>query len=316
MPLKRLNRRSKKQKKAVIKDNKFVKYILIFLILLLSFVVIKFFLRTKIWNGENKVVIAIEANDEGDVLVSSINPVAKEIVNIIIPQNTEVEVAGNLGKWKIGKVWDLGKKEDRNGELLASTITSYFSIPVTAWGSSEASNMVAGEVLNSLVSIYKNYDTNLSIGDKIAITLFSLSLDNVQRTTINLKSTPILKAVSLEDGTEGYRLTTLSAPKIYSYFVDYEMTRSPTRVYILNKTDYSENAESVAKVIQVLGGGVASINKLESGEDSEFICKVGPAGDKKANIISAVFGCEPLVGSIAENYDLEIVLGNKFSRFY
>lgn len=316
MSLKLFNRRSKKQEKAVIKDNKFVKYILLFLILLLSIILIKFFLRTKIWNGENKVVIAIEATDEGDILVSSINPVAKEIVNIIIPQNTEVEVAGNLGKWKIGKVWDLGKKENRNGELLASTITSYFSIPVTSWGSSEALSMVQGEALSSLAGIYKNYDTNLSIGDRIAITLFSLSLDNVQRTTIDLKKTPILKAVSLEDGTEGYKLTTLPAPKIYSYFVDYEMTQSPTRVYIINKTDNSENAESVAKVIQVLGGGVASINNLESGDDSEFICKVGPAGDKKANIISAVFGCEPLEGSIAENYDLEIVLGNKYPRYY
>lgn len=104
------------RKKATNTKNSLVRFMIFAVVIgvvLLCLGLVKYIFRTHYWRGDNRLVLVIhEAND--DVIVSSIDPVAKEIVNIRIPGSTEIEVADNLGKWRVGKLWKLGFQEDRS----------------------------------------------------------------------------------------------------------------------------------------------------------------------------------------------------------
>lgn len=293
-------------------SRKFKFFLIFFIIILVSFGIIKFSLRTRYFKSDNRLTLVFQEVD-GTVVVSSIDPVALEIVNISIPGNTEVEVAGGLGKWKLRNVWQLGLQE-KKPQLLASTLTSYLSFPVASWSTEHGRGLVDGGMLDLLKGLFLTYRTNLSFGDKVRIVILSRSIDDVKKIDIDLTDYSVVKKSTLNDGTEGYVITGLDSPKVHSYFGNYYLYEKPTRIMIKDNTQVDNYAKQIGHVLEVMGGKIASV--VEGKSDERFLCKVGPNDDKRAQTISALFDCELVESLHEQNFDVVIELGKDFAQYY
>ena len=103
------------------------------IILLLFLILISVFILTKsLWDTKSRFALVF-ANESGKVDLVVVDPHVKTITTISIPPSTQVEVAHQLGQWKLESIYRLGKQEDLDGQLLADTITKSLKLPVDAW---------------------------------------------------------------------------------------------------------------------------------------------------------------------------------------
>src|SRR3989344_9431467 len=92
-------------------------FIYLFLIILTFSLFLYFVTSRKYWDGEGRLTLAVQKLD-GDVNIVTFDPKTSEIFNIRIPGSTEVEVANQLGVWKLKSVWELSMQENLEGSLL------------------------------------------------------------------------------------------------------------------------------------------------------------------------------------------------------
>src|SRR3989344_5653706 len=92
-------------------------YVYLFLIILGVSLFLYFVTSRKYWDGEGRLTLAVQKLD-GDVNIVTFDPKTSEIFNIRIPGSTEVEVANQLGVWKLKSVWELSMQENLEGSLL------------------------------------------------------------------------------------------------------------------------------------------------------------------------------------------------------
>lgn len=264
-------------------------------------------LRSGIWDKNEKLSIVV--NQESSVKIITLDPRVGEITNINIPGNTQVEVAHQLGTWRLKSVWQLGEDEGLEGRLLAKTVTKYFKFPVYAWSSEGVSRLVSGNPVNVLKSLFTPVSTNLTFGDRLRIATFSMGVFNTGRVDVDLVDTPHLKKTRLVDGEEGYVVVREPSQRILSVFADSTISKGGFRVFIKDQTSVPGLAEEVGKILEVLGAKVASIEKSE-GESVEHCLVLGE--EKTAERVARYFGCDVSESELGEDFDLEIVLGKSF----
>lgn len=269
------------------------------------------FFRAKIWRSEAKLILAVNRPDEA-VSVLVFDPKAKEITNIVIPKNTEVEVSRGLGKWKLKSIWALGQNEKIGGRLLSETIRKNFRTPVNAWADQKAEGLIRPNFFRLLISTLSPYKTNLSLADKIRLFTFSLTVKEFKRTEINLAETSFLTKSRLIDGEEGYLITNKYPQKLLVIFSDAIFSSGNFKVAIANASENGKIGENVAEIIEVMGAKVAMIVNQES-KDAD--CRVSGQDKKAVKSVSLVFGCEEAKDVLSDsNFDIEIELGEKFSK--
>jgi len=278
----------------------------------LLFLALLFFLalQTGLWSRDSKLTMVIN-QEEGDVLLAVFNPAVEEITTIVIPQNTQLRAARQLGTWKAGSLWQLGKNEKLEGKLLQETVTYYLKLPVIAWADSPAEGFANGGLIGLLKAAALPYETNLKIGDRIKLALFSFSVKNFKKEEINLAETNLLRKTRLIDGEEGFILVGDLPVSIQSLFSDLEISQKKMSLLISDATGKKGVAEQVGEVVEVLGAKVAAIKNEEKGE---FDCLVS-GGDRRAvGKLARVFSCEKTKEPPSGNFDLEIRIGEGFAR--
>src|SRR3989344_5998140 len=166
------------------KRRSFFKRVFLF-ILILFVLIIYLLLKPKNWENESKL-IAVYPNTNGDVVVVVLDTLQEEITKVVIPGNTEVDVARQYGRWRLKSIWELGKNEKVGGKLLTETLVKSFKIPVTTWVDEKGSGLFSGNLLG-LMSAFVSKDTNLNLGDRIRIALFSFKVRGFKKEEINLK---------------------------------------------------------------------------------------------------------------------------------
>jgi len=265
-------------------------------------------LFSKYYSSKEKLSMVI-ASPDGSVVVSVLDPKNDEITNIAIPKNTQVEAARQLGTWKIKSIWELGRNEKLGGVLLKDTIIKNFKFPVSVWVDEGGYGFASGDSLGIIKAMFFPYDTNLGMGDRLRIGVFSLSLTNLKRTEIDLTKTAYLKKVKLTDGEEGYVLSGKLPRDLLVVFSDPEISRLGLKVNIKDASGKLGVAQEVAEVIEVMGAKVAAVTK-EPKKQSD--CRIWGSGFF-AKDISRLLSCklekEPPRGS----FDLEIEIGEGFS---
>lgn len=283
-----------------------------FLALTLVFVAFLFFLafQTRFWDKDSKLTLVINKKD-GDVLVAVFNPVVDEVTNITIPKNTQLRVARQLGTWKAGSVWQLGENEGLEGKLLQETITYHLELPVVAWADSPAEGFASGELVALAKAVSLPYKTNLKIGDRLKLALFSFGVKNFKREEINLAETKLLKKTRLIDGGEGFVLVGDLPASILALFSDIKISQKGTSVLIKNATGKKSVAEQVGGIIEVLGAKVAAIKEEENGD---FDCLVLGKDQKAVEKLAQVFSCQKEKSLPSGSLDLEIRLGEGFAK--
>lgn len=263
----------------------------------------------KYWNGEDKLVVAIHG--ERNVHIAIFAPSQSEIVDIVIPENTQVDAAGQKGVFKIQKIWELGETSGLGGELLSRSISKHFKFPVYLWADKTALGFLDLSPTGLFKAIFYPYSTNLSFGDKLGLGLYSITVKNTKRESIDLSETSYLRKSQLLDGTSGFVVEGDPPPTLSSMFVSPEISQGIYRIMIRDATGRFGLAEEVSQVLEVLGGKVTSIVREKEGDGA---CEIKGKNKKFNEVVARILPCE--VSGEETNFDIELYLGKDFVRRY
>ncbi|KKS95030.1 MAG: hypothetical protein UV71_C0014G0016 [Microgenomates group bacterium GW2011_GWC1_43_13] len=300
-----------KRRKTVRLSGILLKVILPIILILGIFAFIK--LSTKYWDGENKFAFAFRL-ENGDVAVSVLDPKLTELTTLVIPGDTQVEVAGNYGELRIKNVWQLGVNEKLGGSLLSATITQNFLFPVVLWSDSDAGALTGSNSFGVFRFIFFPKSTNIAFGDRISAGIFSLKVGVSNKNLLDLGKNQFLVKQKLNDSQMGYVLAGNVSQRLTIYFADGNFESGTTsgsslRVAIGDATGVPGVADKVGAIIEVMGGKVVSINKKEAADTDCTVSGSNPMAVKK---VASIFSCK--VSTENGNFDLEIDLGQKFAK--
>lgn len=287
------------------------KYAALFLLVLTLGLVLT--LSSRFWDGRAKVALAIATN-EGDVIVSVFDPAGSRITNIIVPGSTQLNVAGGLGIFRAKSVWQLGENEGIGGNLLAETIVKNFNFPVASWGEENLRGLGEGGFAGAFKSVLAPGKTNLKIGDRIKMAIFSLSVKSPKRVSIDLKEGNYLRRTRLVDGAEGYLVSGAGFEKLLPLFSENGISQKNLRVELIDVTGGSgEIVNEVGITLEVMGLKVAAVSR-RGAEETDCTFRTQDEGLVKK--ISFIFSCEREKGEPEGNFDLEVSLGRGFAKRY
>lgn len=295
------------QKKHKEKPSLWTKFIFLILFIFCFFIFLK--LTTRYWSGDDKVAIAFK-NDGGDVGVSILDPRLDDFTTLIIPGDTQVEVAENYGTLRIKNVWQLGINEGKKGRLLSESISRNFRFPVSLWSDSDAMSLKEGNFFTILKFVMIPKSTNIPFGDRVFIGLFALQSGTANKSQIDLGKSQYLTKQKLSDGQIGYVLAGKISEHLQVYFSDNEIAESSARVSIVDGTGKFGIAQIVGEILEVMGGKVVSIDKNNNLSDID--CLVSGKDKKIVKKISTLFSCAKQEVNV--DTDLQITLGVKFAN--
>lgn len=282
-----------------------------FVVFLIFAVIFLFRFTTKFWSKDSTLSVVFPQKS-GDIEIASFNPSDNSISTLVVPGETQVRVARQLGTWRIKSVWKLGENEKVVGKLLAETVTREFNVPVYAWADSTFQGFTKSDPISIIKAASFIYKTNLGLGDKAKLAFFSFGIKNFKRSEINLKDTRFLTKNLLVDGEEGYRLTSDLPTSILAEFYDAILSKGNAKIKIIDDTGNSGVAESVGKISEVVGLKVASIQKEQS---SQTDCLISGSNKYAVKKLSLLFSCvEKDLGE--SNFDVIMKLGTDFSKRY
>lgn len=303
--------RNRKKKIRLIKPKWLKSLPAILALIFFSIIFFRLFFRSDNFANDTKTSLVIK-NGDSSISVIVFDPRIKEIHTLIIPGNTEIDIAGGYGKWKIKSIWQLGEQEGLDGDLLARSVTRGLKMPTFLWADSRAGGLVSPRFSTIIPALFSPYKSNLSLGDKLGMLILSLQVKNTKRVTINLQDTLYLDRAMLSDGEEAYVISASPAQYISAIFADPYLSGNVVRVAIKNASGEPGLAEEVSKIIEVLGAKVSSIEKAPNQEGR---CILIANDENLLKSLKKLFGCDASVGQIG-NFDLEITLGEKFADYY
>lgn len=296
-------RRQRLISKRLKKKSKFPNLLKILIpVLLIASVWIFLKLDTKYWNGSDKFDYVYRRGN-GDIVVTVLDPKLSESTTLIIPGDTQVDVAGNFGTLRLKNVWQLGLNEKLGGSLLAATVSKNFLMPVFLWSGADA---------GTIKFIFAPVNTNIPLGDRIAMTIFSLQVKSVNSTTVDLGKSQFLKKVNLSDGLPGYILSGPVSERITVNFSDNDFADQSLKVDVVDATGTAGSANTVGQIIEVMGGKVVSVDRKEASPNTD--CTVLGNNSKIVKKIATLFGCT--TSKEKSVFDLEIRLGVLFANRY
>ena len=183
------------KKKKIVKSPKKKKRVLIVFLILSALILFLLNRASSNWDGVSKLTIVSQDNE--NVTVTILDPVAQSASNIIIPTATQVEACCDLGTWRLGSLYDLGKKEGKGGIFLSRTLTFYFTFPVHVWSDYDLklfSNENKFRFFYKFVIIDKS---GLSLQDRLRLYFFLFKLKSNQIEDIDLRNGPALEEKEL-----------------------------------------------------------------------------------------------------------------------
>ncbi len=302
---KRVNRVEKKASKF-----KHLKFIIYAFLAVLLIIFLKKVSTKKYLKNTDKVNIAIQEKN-GDVSLVIFDLVNTELTRIIIPGNTEIESAHNFGNFRLKKIWQLSYNEGIGGKLLSQTLTKYFKFPNFIWADSDALNFISSNPIDCIKPIFIPFKTNLELGDKIVLSRFCMKVNNIDRTEIDLAKSSFIKKTKLIDGEEGYVLSGLPSPKLYSNLNYFAGSKEGIKIAIKDGTENPSAAIEIGEIAEIMGAKVASIIRTNKEDVS---CMVKSKDSKMLDIFSSLFGCIKSKEVPDENFNLEMIIGSRFSK--
>jgi len=303
MPARRRNRREKNKERQ--RRYPFVRYIL--LTALVVFLVVLFSFGGRVFKGDRKLVMVIPSNEA--ITISIFDPAINEITSVSVPATTEVDVSRNLGKWRIGSVWELGENEKLGGRLLAETVIKNFYAPATSWFSEKGLAYIEASPVNILSAIFSPGDTNLNFMDRVHLALFSLKVKEFKKTSLDLTETTFLAATKLRDGQEGYTVSKSIPQRLLVLFSDDFLVKGGGKAFITNSTGNPYFAKDLGKIIEVIGAKVVSVSNESEGD---YDCVVVSSDKNIVQTIVTAFDCKYVKGG--REGEIEIRIGEQFEK--
>jgi len=265
-------------------------------------------LSANTWNGTDKVSFVYNDAD-GDIGVIVLDPRLSEATTLIIPGDTQVEVARNYGTLRIKNVWQLGINEKVEGRLLAETVTQNFLFPVYLWDEKVPSFDQWG-LLNALRFIFLPGQTNISFGDRVYMGFFALKVSEMGRSVIDLGKSQFLQKEILNDGLPGYEISGPISQRLTVYFSDNKIGDENLKVNIVDATGAFGVSDKLGEILQIIGGKVVSVDKKTISENTD--CTVSGVNTEAVEKIAKLFSCKKQ--NTDTSFDLDIRVGEEFAK--
>ena len=287
-----------------IKVNKYRLNILVKIVVPVFIILVSLFIltiSTKFWSNNNKTSFVFQKQN-GDVGVTIFDPVLTELTTLVIPADTQVDVARNYGQLRIKNVWQLGINEKLRGSLLAQTVTRDFLFPTYLWSGLDLSNPWKFLVTSK--------NTNIPFGDRLKMVLFSVKVKGIDKNEIDLGKSQFLKKQILTDGETGYTINGTISGRLTVYFADNYVSNNNLKFAIIDSTSSYGIATNVGSILEVLGGKVVSVDRRSSNTDLD--CKIYGKDLVAIKSIKNIFGCTTT--SDKTDFDIVLELGGKFVK--
>lgn len=259
--------------------------------------------------------LALVVNGKGgEVIVQNFDFSQKEIVNVVIPGQTQLDVANQFGFYRAGNVWKLGLNEKKEGELLRLSVVKNFNLPIVAWADSGGEALGKGGLLGLIKAVILPYKSNLRFGDKLRLAVFSAGVREDKRVEVDLSKTALLREVRLTDGEMGYVVSGGGLPvSLGGIFSEAIGKSEPFRAMVKDNTGRLGVAEKAGGVLEVMGVKIASLTK---GPTTDADCVVSGKDKRLVEKISLIFTCQVEGKLTDDNFDLILELGSKFAKRY
>jgi len=234
--------------------------------------------------------------------ITILDPALNEETTLIIPGDTEVNVARSYGTLRIKNVWQLGVNEKLGGGLLVQTITQTFLFPTNLWSDTDM-----GDIWKFIFAAKK---TNIPFGDRLAAGMFALRVNGTDKTEIDMGTSQFLHKQTLTDGKPGYVTSGNVSGRLTVYFADNNLANKNIKFGLVDASGSFGVAAKVGQILEVLGGKVVAVDKKP--EDTTLDCEVSGSNPDVVKKVSALFSCKKASGK--SNFDLEMRLGTKFAK--
>jgi len=274
--------------------------------LVISMILIMFAVGIYLVFSETKPKYIVAVNSKSDIKIFTLDILRSESYEFIIPGDTSVQVARDLGVIKLKNVYKLSQNETGNGEILAETIRNNFYIPVYYWSDETLNDVINGSLLAKIKSLVGFDGSNLNLKERIHILWFASIIKPYQKNTINLSDTGVIAETILTDGSQGFRVVR-DMPNSLSAIFAFE-GESVDEVKLSDNSARSSQ-ESLSKIAQVLGARIAFIEEGQGLND--YYCRVTGTG-LRARELANTFSCSYFFKQAAKPFSIEIELGKKF----
>ncbi|MDP1743481.1 MAG: LytR C-terminal domain-containing protein [Candidatus Amesbacteria bacterium] len=216
------------------------------------------------------------------LILTSLDPVTDELINVFLPDNMEIESVAGRGTWLASKI------------SLAGTRT---------WITKSLEWHLA------IVNLY-HYD-DLSFWDKLRY--YYHKRTSVLK-SINLVDTGLVTLQKTTDGVELYQLTPHWYLKGQDWFASTEIIKQGLAVSLVNTTSISGLGARGARMLESMG---IRVRQLSSTSDNLKKCRiyVSPQTAKLSGFlqINKAFGCEEVLDEKQE-LDIKIELGQDIAK--
>jgi hypothetical protein len=264
-----------------------------------------------VWNGKSRLSLVV-AKPDGAASVIILDPTVHSRTIINIPANTQLEVANQLGVWKLSSVWKLGQQEGPGGSLLSDSVMKSFKFPLDAWVSPDGQALLSSNPLSVLKSIFVPRVSSLSFSDRLRLAWYSFNLKSTAN--LPLEKTGYIEKARLASGEDGYVIKKNMPIELEHLFFVKEIADEGARVNVKNATGNGEQTSEVSSIINILGAKVVSLQKEEPRDvDCQLLVK-SASRTQTPRFLSRIFRCDLLTNQDIGNFDLELVLGTKFAK--
>lgn len=260
------------------------------------------------WDQSKRLTVAI-VNEEKQTSILIFSPQTSGITQVLIPSNTQLQVARQLGSYPIGNVYKLGSQEKLGGKLMAESITKSLKLPSDQWSEKPLLNLTDLTISSALKAAFSPYASSLTIKDKIKLALFSLRVKPSRFNQVDLQNIGYLIPSTLKDGSEGF-VARLEPPLALStYFADPDLVSA--KIAIQDFTDSVSIADELGQIIEMLGGKVFAVyDKPTTQED----CTIVTTSAHKADLIASLLDCQINEQSSENGFDIQINIGKGFEK--
>ncbi len=272
--------------------------------------------QNRVWREGTRITFVVDSENP---VVYSFSPETGKLLFFEIPKDTQITVAGGYGTFPVASLWELGQQKGKGGDLLRLSIQRSLGIPVDAWigegGAEFFSPRPLGRVTAFKEAIVKGgIETSLTFFDRVAIFMNVSSVNFVDRRSLDLEASRVLRREKFLDGAEGYVVVPETAKLVFEVLRDESIVREGKTLVVINATPQRGLARMVADIAGVLGMRVVAVQT--EGEEKDGICIVrGKKGDLEslsARRLSQVFQCKIEEGAPSGASSLEIILGRDF----
>ncbi|MDP3955432.1 MAG: LytR C-terminal domain-containing protein [bacterium] len=263
--VRKLPRRFKTKKKSVVSYWLLIIGLLVFGVLF--FRTWQVFAGSK-WDGNSRLTLGVSGKK---VVLATFSPRDEELLFLLLPQDTYLEVIHGYGRYRAEAVLSLGEQEKQK-DLFADSLQENFGLPVDGWMTSQAEREPIDEeeakkiFLEDLTSkILRNGETNLTTWDLVRLWWQVKNLRFDKTKVLYLGKYSVLVNKPMADQSRAWTIDkVMFDTKMAKLFSEPQIRDENLGMEILNGTDYSGLGEKAARILSNMGGEVVLVGN--SGE--------------------------------------------------